>query len=413
MKELKRASMAEICALVTDGTHDSPKLQDSGVPFIKGKNISGGIVDFTTCDFITEEDHLEACRRVKPKRGDVLFSNIGSVGDTALVNDDREFSIKNVALFRPDTEVVDPAYFYYLVLSPDFRANVMNVRSGSAQPFISLANLRAFEVNYISYLPTQRRIAGILSAYDELIANNQRRIAILEEMARALYREWFVRYNAPGVVMGEDGVPEGWEVRRLREVAQVHRGRSYRSDDLADEGGLPFLNLKCMDREGGFRRTGIKCYTGEFKEHHIVRKGDIIMAVTDMTQERAIVARAAWVPTLEQDFGVMSMDLVRIEPKGELSKVFLYCFLRYSGFPDEVKQHANGANVLHLSPDRITDYPIVLPTVEVMNKFEQAVVGMLELKDTLENQSANLRCTRDLLLPRLMSGRVELNTVEV
>jgi type I restriction enzyme S subunit len=94
--------MEELCVLVTDGTHDSPKLQKKGVPFIKGKNISGGRVDFSTCDFITLEDHEEACRRVKPQRGDILFSNIGSVGDTAVVNDDREFSIKNVALFRPD-----------------------------------------------------------------------------------------------------------------------------------------------------------------------------------------------------------------------------------------------------------------------------------------------------------------------
>ncbi|MBU3665644.1 MAG: restriction endonuclease subunit S, partial [Chthoniobacterales bacterium] len=197
MATLRRARMEELCELVTDGTHDSPKLQKDGVPFIKGKNISGGTVDFSTCDFITQQDHEEACKRVKPRRGDILFSNIGSVGDTALVKDDREFSIKNVALFRPNSHKVEGSYFYYVVLSPEFRSNVINVRSGAAQPFISLANLRAFEVSYIEDFNTQRRVSGILSAYDELIENSQRRIRILETMARSLYQEWFVNFRFP------------------------------------------------------------------------------------------------------------------------------------------------------------------------------------------------------------------------
>lgn len=85
--------MEQLCELVTDGTHDSPKIQKEGVPFIKGKHISGDMIDFSICDFISEADHREACKRVKPQRGDILFSNIGSVGDTAVVKDDREFSI--------------------------------------------------------------------------------------------------------------------------------------------------------------------------------------------------------------------------------------------------------------------------------------------------------------------------------
>jgi len=332
----------------------------------------------------------------------VVTGRYGTLGEVYYIEDD--YWPLNTSLYVQDFKGNDPRFVAYFLTQLNFGGQ----NAAGAVPGVNRNHLHVMRVS-VPDLPTQRRIAGILSAYDELIANNQQRIAILEEMARALYREWFVRYKAPGVrIPAGSQLPEGWEVKRLGDVAQVHRGRSYRSGDLADEGGLPFLNLKCMDREGGFRRTGIKCYIGEYKQHHVVRKGDIIMAVTDMTQERAIVARAAWVPTLEQDFGVMSMDLVRIEPKAELSKVFLYSFLRYSGFPDEVKQHANGANVLHLSPDRIIDYPIVLPTAIVMNKFEQAVIGMLELKDTLENQSANLRRTRDLLLPRLMSGRVEV-----
>ena len=414
MARLRRARMDELCDLVTDGTHDSPRLQRHGVPFIKGKHISSGSIDFSTCDFITPEDHEEACRRVKPQRGDILFSNIGSVGDTAVVSEDREFSIKNVALFRPDRRKVEEGYLYYLVLSPEFRSNVMNVRSGSAQPFISLANLRSFEANYHEDTRVQRRIAGVLSAYDELIENNQRRIQILETMARALYREWFVEFRFPGhdkiprVASPLGDIPQGWETKPLGEVAHIFRGRSYRSVDLAGEGGLPFLNLKCIDRDGGFRRSGLKRYTGEYRDTHIAKKGDIVVAVTDMTQERRIVARAALVPTLKREFGVYSMDLVRVEPRPPMPGEFLYVFLRYSSFGDEVKQHANGVNVLHLAPKRITEFQLVVPPIDLIRQFTGVSAPTLGQMDTLESQIENLRRTRDLLLPRLLSGQVAL-----
>ena len=104
-----------LCGLITDGTHDSPKLQTSGIPFIKGKHISSGEIDFNNCDHITEQDHIKCIQRVKPQKYDVLLANIGSVGDVALVKDDREFSIKNVALLRPNEHKISQLYFYYLV----------------------------------------------------------------------------------------------------------------------------------------------------------------------------------------------------------------------------------------------------------------------------------------------------------
>jgi type I restriction enzyme S subunit len=125
-------TLQDVCSLITDGTHDSPKLQTSGVPFIKGKHISSGTIDFENCDFITEEDHAACVKRVKPQRNDIIFSNIGSVGDTAVVKSDQEFSIKNVALFRPDPKKADPKYVYYLVCGSGFRTGILNQRSGAA-----------------------------------------------------------------------------------------------------------------------------------------------------------------------------------------------------------------------------------------------------------------------------------------
>jgi len=324
-----------------------------------------------------------------------------------------------------DPERADHRFVYYLFNSKPVRQQIRASASGVKIRHTAPSRIADVKVS-VPPLQVQRRIAGILSAYDELIGNNQRRIRILEEMTRATYCEWFVRFRFPQgrtVARAKTGtlgktvlvdsplgpIPQGWEVKTVGQVAETFRGRSYRSEDLAEEGNLPFLNLKCLDRDGGFRRSGLKRYKGEYREKHVARKGDIVVAVTDMTQERRIVARAARVPTLDRDFGVFSMDLVRVEPKPPMPKPFLYCLLRFSSFADEVKQHANGVNVLHLSPDRICDYRFAVPSPELMARFASCVDPNLELIDILENQTETLRHTRDLLLPRLLSDQIHIS----
>ncbi len=299
----------------------------------------------------------------------VVARGIGGTGDIKMTPRFCFLTNLSIAILLESPELHKPFLFYRLAST-----TLWELRTGSAQAQITIEHLKDYEIEFPP-LPLQRRIAGILSAYDELIENGERRIRILEAMARALYREWFVHLRFPRheKALRMDSplgpIPKGWEVKAVGEIAETLRGRSYRSVDLAEEGGLPFLNLKCLDRDGGFRRSGLKRYIGEYKDSHVARKGDIVMAVTDMTQERRIIARAALVPTLGDEFGICSMDLVRIEPKPPMPKSFLYCFLRFSSFADEVKQHANGANVLHLSPERITDFRFPVSTPELMSRF--------------------------------------------
>jgi type I restriction enzyme, S subunit len=336
----------------------------------------------------------------------VVLSAIGAQCGKSWFTQGRWSCIKNTIFIKSRSPNADTRYVYYAISDPDVWP-----KRGAAQPFISQTDARNVEIE-LPPLPVQHRIAGLLSAYDELIENSQRRIRCLETMARALYREWFIHFRFPGHEKHPRGasplgeIPQGWEVKKLGDVSDTYRGRSYRSVDLAEEGGLPFLNLKCIDRDGGFRRQGLKRYTGEYKESHVAKAGDIVMAVTDMTQERRIVARAASVPTLDSDFGIFSMDLVRIEPRPFLPKVFLYSFLRYSSFAEEVKQYANGANVLHLSAERITDFRFAVPDAGLMQHFADFVGPALRQIDALQNTIDNLRHTRDLLLPRLISGQL-------
>ena len=411
----RTATLDSVCSRISSGGTPSRKKAEyfttglEGHLWVKSKELLDGFIQETE-ETITDEGLNNSAAKYFPAHSVLIAmygANVGQLGwlrVPATVNQ----AICGLVL---DDQRADWRFVFYELLQHRWDLTVQ--AHGTAQQNLNQDLIRQFSIR-LPPLPQQRRIAGILSAYDDLIENNQRRIRILETMARALYREWFVEFRFPGheklprVVSPLGDIPQGWETKPLGEVAHIFRGRSYRSVDLAGEGGLPFLNLKCIDRDGGFRRSGLKRYTGEYRDTHIAKKGDIVVAVTDMTQERRIVARAALVPTLKREFGVYSMDLVRVEPRPPMPGEFLYAFLRYSSFGDEVKQHANGVNVLHLAPKRITEFQLVVPPIDLIRQFTGVSAPTLGQMDTLESQIENLRCTRDLLLPRLLSGQVTL-----
>ena len=180
-----------------------------------------------------------------------------------------------------------------------------------------------------------------------------------------------------------------------------------------EEGGHPFLNLKCLDRDGGFRSSGIKRYQGPYKETQTATEGDIVIAVTDMTQERRIVAHAARIPRMEEPLSVISMDLVKIVPKEGIYSEYLYGILRHSSFADEIKQHANGVNVLHLTPNRIGEYEFYIAPKELRQSYMEIIGPCQEMCDILQLKNANLRRTRDLLLPKLISGELDVSELDI
>ncbi|WP_332033255.1 restriction endonuclease subunit S [Kaistella sp.] len=186
----EQKKLAELCNKLTDGTHDSPKLQPSGMPFIKGVHVKQGIIDFENCDYITYEEHQKVIKRSKPERNDILLANIGiNIGELGYVKTDDEFSIKNVALLKVNQEAIDSRYLYYNLKNPSQQERLRNHKGGSAQPFLSLETLRGYKIQFHKSNSTQRKIASTLSAYDDLIENNLKRIKLLEEKAFLRYKQ--------------------------------------------------------------------------------------------------------------------------------------------------------------------------------------------------------------------------------
>ncbi len=348
------------------------------------------------------------------KKDAIIITARGTVGALCMLSEPMSFNQSCYGLVCNAN--VDPAYLYYALTA---RIGYIKAQTyGAVFDTITIQSFDHITVPLPSVL-VQRKISCILSAYDYLIENNMRRIKILEQMAQLIYREWFVNFRFPGyekirMVDSKLGkIPEGWSIQKIEDVATLFRGRSYRSENLIGNGGIPFINLKCIERNGGFRHDGIKSYKGPFNDTQIVSNGNIIVAVTDMTQERRLVAHAARIPRLSQQKAVYSMDLVKIEPKEGYGYEFLYGVFRYSNFPDVVKQHANGVNVLHLNPTHIAAFQFAVAQPNIIQEYCNIIEPIYRATDVLEEKNIILRQTRDLFLPRLISGELDVSQLDI
>ncbi|MAI91314.1 restriction endonuclease subunit S [Ponticaulis sp.] len=393
--------LSEICALVTDGTHDSPKLQESGVPFIKGKHINTGRIDFVGCDYITDDDHQKCIKRVKPEKDDILIANIGSIGDCARVETETEFSIKNVALLRPDPEIVDPSYFYHFVKSPLFQGRLLNLRLGSAQPYVSLAAFRGFEVPIISDTKIQKKIGQTADAYEGLIENNRRRIALLEEAARLLYREWFVHFRFPGHehVKIVDGIPEGWEEGTIADLGEAITGKTpskKKPEFYGDD--VPFI--KTPDMHGNA---------------YVVQTEEYLSNEGAKSQQNKTLPKGSILVSCIGSVGVVSMNgspaqtnqqINSVVPRKDDWRFFCYSFLK--SIKPRLEALGGGATMANVNKSKFQSIPVLLPVDELTGGFQSIVEPQFAMIETLIRQNIELAKARDLLLPRLMDGRLEV-----
>ena len=420
---LTESTLAEVCSLVTDGTHDTPKRVASGYPLIKAKEITGGRIDFETCDQISEAEHLEVIARSKPEYGDTLFAHIGaSLGEAAFVNTTREFSIKNVALFKPNPAIIDAHYLYYLVISPAFQALAKGTKTGSAQPFLGLSQLRGHTIHYHRDITTQRHIGAILSDYDALIRNNQRRIRILEEMAQNLYREWFVKFRFPGPEKSPAShplIPRGWKTVPFEKLLVSMTGGDWGSEQATGADSAEVCIVRGTDFDevayGGKLRTPVRF----IKPSSLISRG---LRIGDVIVENSINAKSRCIGTTLLVDGNVLARLGQDAVAASFCKVFrlhdprlaplVHLHLRHLREDARMEYYQNVAanGIGNFQAQKFAkEEHLVLPVddafrSDLIDKFGAIFTSI----GVLASQLSNLGQTRDLLLPRLLSGTIKV-----
>lgn len=365
---------------------------DNGIPVVMPKDIVLGRVSESTIARV-DVSHVERLAQHKLREGDIVYGRRGDIGRRGLVSARETGWLCGTGCLRISLgkEIVDPTYLYYYLGEARVVAGIAQQAVGATMPNLNTSILRGIEIRYPA-LPIQRRIADILSAYDNLIENNTRRITILEDMARRLFEEWFGRDADFG-----DTAPV-----RIDTLIDFDP-----KTKVAKEGRKPFLPMPCVptnsmvvsqweEREGN---SGSKFLNG-----------DTLLARITPCLENGKTAFVDFLPDGAAGFGSTEFIVMRgraVPPE------FVYCLARSDAFREHAIKSMSGATGRQrVSSAAVAQFEIASPQPERLDKFGKAAGPMFSMVRSLADANTNLRTTRDLLLPKLISGEIEVRAAE-
>lgn len=417
----------EICEIIVDCEHKTAPTQANGYPSIRTPNIARGFFILDGVNRVSAETYRAWTRRATPQPGDLIMAREAPVGNVAIIPTGLQPCLgQRTLLIRPNKELVEPAFLNYLLNGPYVQGVIHAKTNGVTVPHLNMKDVRSLPLPSLPPLPIQQRIAGILSAYDELIENSQRRIKILESIARALYLEWFVHFRFPGhehsagkpngtaegrpagvratddtnqnhprLALRNSEIPIGWEVKKLGEIAEDMRRNVPKS--RLDE-PQPYVGLEHIPR----RSLALDAWetTTELGSNKLAFKnGEILFGKIRPYFHKVSVAPFD---------GLCSADTIVIRAREPEYYAFVVACVSSDAFVAHASATANGAKMPRANWDVLKEYEVIIPRGKVASDFSALVAAVIAQQQALIFQIQNLRRTRDLLLPRLLSGQIDV-----
>jgi type I restriction enzyme S subunit len=399
----------ELCEVTSSKRIYATELCSSGVPFYRSKEIIAKLngEDFPSSTLYISEERFQEILRLSgaPVEGDILLTSRGTLGVPYIVKDSDRFHFAdgNLTWFR-NFRHLDSHYLKYFFISPTGKAELSKCVIGSSQAAYTIASLKKFEI-LLPPLPLQRRIAGILSAYDDLIENCQRRIKILETMARDLYREWFVNFRFPGheivsfVPTALGDIPEGWEVKPFTEIADVLSGGTPKTD-VAEywNGEIPFFTP----------RDAPSCFYIQDSDKHLTELGLTKCASQLYPPDTVFITARGTVGKVALPSVPMAMNQSCYALRGKKGILQRFLFLMTLQQVDYLKTNTGGATFDTIVVDTFRGMKVVKPSINIIVDFAQQTDPIFDQMNVLQRKIQNLRRTREMLLPHLLRGGVNL-----
>ena len=376
----KKVKLQDICESISDGDHLPPPKAEKGIPFVTISNIKNNQFDFTNTMFVPELYYEKLDNKRKAKIGDILYSVVGSFGIPVLIkNNEKIVFQRHIAILRP--EKIDSHFLFYTMLSKAFYAKANAVAIGAAQRTVSLTALRNIEIS-LPPLEIQQKIASILSAYDDLIENNRKQIKLLEEAAQRLYKEWFVDLRFPGYenVAIVDGVPEGWRIGTLGEIGEFKRGKTI-TKAQAGNGKVPVV-------------------AGGIEPAYYTDKSNTSAPVITISAS----GNAGFVKIYFSKIWASDCSFLDMETNENL--YYIYSFLKAN--QTYIYSLQKGACQQHVYAKDINAMELTIPKINIISDYVCFVTPYFEKMKPLQKQIQLLQQARDKLLPRLMSGEMEV-----
>ena len=377
--------------------HEADYSADGGTPVVMPKDILDGKVSERSIARISDE-HIARLAHHKLRTGDIVFGRRGDIGRQALVTNRESGWLCGTGCLRitlGDSQL-DPAYLHYYLRDEAVVEGIAQLAIGATMPNLNTAILRGIPIRFPP-LAVQRGIATTLSAYDDLIENNTRRIAILEEMARRIYEEWFVRFRFPGyegvrMVESELGlVPDGWTLKPFHDIANITMGLSPKGDTYNEEaGGTPLINGPV---EFGERFTKqVKWTTSPTK---LCDDGDLIVCVRGSTTGKYVKSDGVYC----LGRGVCG---IRAPHQSFVDQLFVHQLPTLLG-------QVGGSTFPSWTGPQLKSHLVLVPPLDLLAQFEELARPISDVVRVYSRQIENLRTTRDLLLPKLISGELDVS----
>lgn len=397
--------LKDIAINITDGKHgDCENEEHSGFYFVSCKDVHDGAIHYDNARQITEKDFIDTHKRTMLEPNDILITNSGTIGRMALVKDIpqtyKTTFQKSVAIIKPNQEIVRHSYLYYSLIN--YVSQFINESNGSAQKNLLLGTMREFKIKVEDNFDKQDKIAYILSSYDDLIENNKNQIHLLEEAAQRLYKEWFVdlhfpRYEDAKVV---DGVPEGWTYKRVEEFGEVITEKTPSTAKTEYYGGsIPFVTIPDMH-------------------------GTVFPLVTEktLTKVGADTQKSKYLPAntvIVSCIATVGLVNIAIEPcqtNQQINSVILHDDNSLYFFYESMKRikalldgvGSNGATMTNVNKTKFSNIKVLCPTEDLVMKYNEFCKPIFDKILMLSKGILVSKQARDRLLPKLMSGEIEV-----
>tara|TARA_R110001606_G_scaffold24422_3_gene80775 strand:- start:5218 stop:6459 length:1242 start_codon:yes stop_codon:yes gene_type:complete len=407
-------TLNDVCEFIVDTKHKTPKFVDAGYPCIRTPNIGKGFLILGNVKHVSEESYLEWTERAKPSEGDLIFAREAPVGNVIIIPKGLKVCHgQRTVLIRADKSKVYPHYLMYLMLGEELQGLIHSMASGATVAHLNMSDIRTLKLSKLPPIPAQKEIATYLVNYDNLTENNNRRIAILEDMAQSLYREWFVNFRYPGYAdaVDKDGnqklinsplgqIPEGWVVKSAAEAININP-----STKLTKDGEKPFVGMSGLS-EGSMVIGDIIEKTGN-SGTKFINRDTLFARITPCLQN----GKTGFVQFLtpEQPIGFGSTEFIVLRESEYLSSEFIYLLSRSNNFREHAIQSMTGATGRQrVHNDCFASCYLPVPPKELMNEFTAMVQPMFKSIFNLSKRNENLKQQRDMLLPKLISGQIEL-----
>lgn len=404
--------LGDTCRIIPGYAFKSSAWQGDGIPVIKIKNITAtNSVDLSTVDCVSQNLLTEKLQKYIIKDGDILIAMTGATaGKVGRVRSIKQLLLnQRVAKIEPINAYAN--FIWAVVSSKEYQEKFYYLADGAAQPNMSGSQIEGVRIP-IPPLHAQQRIASILTAYDDLIENCQRRIKILEGMARAIYREWFVNFRYPGhevvpLVNSPLGpIPQGWSVSPLGRLVEFKSGFAFKSGTFTENGEHRIITIKNV-QDGAFEpetTSRIAEYPERMPAYCVINDGDILLSLTGNVGRVCLVYGGSC---------LLNQRVCKLASVASYDWALTYCMFRETEMRVKLEQLANGVAQQNLSPVLAAQMDIIMPSQKLRESYSAVTEPLLKNIITLYSTIQNLRRTRDLLLPRLLSGQIDLSETSI